>query len=211
MSQEQEQNLIQWIYSARDNPELEERYDQWAASYDQDLDADYGWLGPQKSAETLARYVPKNARILDAGAGTGLVGRFLHELGYHDLTAMDMSTGMLEEAAKKNVYKEFHRMVMGEPLDFPSDSFDAVISVGVMTVGHAPAGSLDELVRITRPGGHIVFTLRPDVYEEDGFKEKQSSLEANGKWSLMEQSENYQTLPKGEPDIYHQVWAYQVK
>ena len=211
MNEKQEQNIIQWIYSSKDNSELEENYDQWAASYDQDLDSDFGWLGPQKSAETLAKFVRKDARILDAGAGTGLVGQFLHGLGYQDLTAMDMSTGMLEEAAKKNVYKEFHRMVMGEPLDFPSDSFDAVISVGVMTLGHAPASSLDELVRITRPGGHIIFTLRPDVYEEGGFKEKQSALESDGKWSLVEQSERHQTLPKGEPDIYHQVWAYQVK
>ena len=59
----QEQNLIQWIYSSKDNTELSERYDQWAASYDQDLDSDFGWLGPQKSAETLARLVPKDARI----------------------------------------------------------------------------------------------------------------------------------------------------
>ena len=211
MSQEPEQNLIQWIYSSKDNTELAERYDQWAASYDQDLDADFGWIGPQKAVETFAGFVAKGARILDAGAGTGLVGKFLHELGFEDLAAMDMSKGMLDEAAKKNVYKEFHRMVMGELLDLPSDSFDAVISIGVLTVGHAPAGSLDELVRITRPGGHIVFSLRPDVYEGDGFKEKQSSLEADGKWSLVEEGEKFQTLPKGEPDIYHQMWVYQVK
>ena len=53
-------------------------------------------------------------------------------------------------------------MVMSEKLDFPSDSFDAVVTVGVLTVGHAPASSLDELVRITSPGGHIVCpSLRP--------------------------------------------------
>ena len=101
-------------------------------------------------------------------------------------------------------------MVMGEQLDFATDSFDAVVSVGVLTVGHAPASSLDELVRITRPGGHIVFTLRPDVYENSGFREKQTILESEGEWKLMEVSENLQLLPKGEPDVYHQVWVYQV-
>ena len=84
---------------------------------------------------------------------------------------MDLCHGMPEEARRKKVYRELHRMVMGEPRDFPSDSFDAVVSVGPLTVGHAPASSLDELVRITRPGGHIVFTLRPDVYQTGGFKE----------------------------------------
>ena len=126
------------------------------------------------------------------------------------MAAMDLSEGMLEEARKKNVYREFHRMVMGETLDFLTDSFDAVISIGVLTLGHAPASSFDELIRITRPGGCIVFSLRPDVYEGGGFKEKMTELENAGKWELVEESEKKQVLPKGEPDVYHQVWVYKV-
>ena len=201
---------VQWIYSSKDNKELAERYDWWAKNYDTDLDEGFGWLGPQMAVEFLARYVPKEARILDAGAGTGLVGKLLAKQGYTELVAMDLSLGMLEEARTKNVYREYHQMVMGEPLDYTTDSFDAVISVGVLTVGHAPASSLDELVRITKPGGHIVFSLRPDVYKDSGFKEKQDALEAEGKWQLVEVSEEFQPLPKGEPDVYHQVWVYQV-
>ncbi|UCC16939.1 MAG: methyltransferase domain-containing protein, partial [Dehalococcoidales bacterium] len=98
----------------------------------------------------------------------------------------------------------------GEALDYATDSFDAVVRVGVMTVGHAPASSLDELIRVTKPGGYIVYSLRPDVYRDNGFKEKQDSLEAEGKWKLIEVSEEFQTLPKGEPDVYHQDWVYEV-
>ena len=101
-------------------------------------------------------------------------------------------------------------MVMGETLEFSAGVFDAVISVGVFTVGHAPANSLDELVRITRAGGHIVFSLRPDVYLDSGFKEKQEALAAAGKWRLVEEGEEFQPLPKGEPEVLHQVWVYQV-
>ena len=143
---------VQWIYSSKDNEELEERYDQWAKDYDTDLDEEFGWLGPQRAVDFFTRYVPREARVLDAGAGTGLVGELLAKQGYNDLVAMDLSAGMLEEARRKNVYREFHQMVMGETLDFSTDSFDALISVGVLTVGHAPASSLDELVRITKPG-----------------------------------------------------------
>ena len=117
---------------------------------------------------------------------------------------------MLEEARKKNVYQAFHRMVMGEQLDFSPNYFDAVISIGVLTVGHAPASSLDELLRITKPGGYIVFSLRPDVYRDNGFKQKQDGMEAEGKWKLIEVSKEFQALPEGEPDVYHQVWVYQV-
>jgi SAM-dependent methyltransferase len=86
---------------------------------------------------------------------------------------MDLSSSMLEKARKNNAYLECHRMVMGEPLSYDTRSFDAVVSIDVLTVGHAPPGSLDELSRITRPGGHILFSLRPDVYREGGFWKEQ--------------------------------------
>ena len=204
-----EENKIQWIYSSTNNQELAERYDHWAEEYDQDLDADFGWLAPQRCCEAFAQYVGKAAAILDAGAGTGLVGQILADMGYTNLVAMDLSQGMLNESRKKDVYQEFHQMVMGEALDFPTGAFDAVITVGVLTVGHAPPASLDELVRITKPGGHIVFSLRPDVYLNDGFKEKQESLVTGNKWNLVLESEPFQPLPKGEPEVLHQVWVYQ--
>ena len=126
------------------------------------------------------------------------------------MEAMDISRGMLDEARRKNVYGKLHEMVMGEHLDFPSDYFDATICVGTFTVGHAPASSLKELVRVTRSGGYVVFTLRPDVLVEDGFKEEQDSLVASSEWRLIEISEAYKVLPKGEPDLDHQVWVYRV-
>ena len=204
------QERVQWIYSSKDNKELAERYDEWAKDYDEDLDEGFGWVGPRKAVEYFSKYVPKDARVLDAGAGTGLCGELLAKEGYNNLVAMDISEGMLEEARSKGCYREFHQMVMGESLDYATDSFDAVISVGVMTVGHAPASSLDELVRVTRPGGYIVYSLRPDVYRENGFKEKHEELEKAGKWKLVEVSEEFQTLPKGEPEVMHQDWIYQV-
>lgn len=203
-------NKVQWVYSSSNNKELAERYDQWAKGYETDLERDFEYRGPQFTAEYVGRYIQKDAEILDAGAGTGLMGGILGEMGYKNLTAMDLSQGMLDEAAKKNVYRELHQMVMGETLGFETDSFDAVVSVGVLTVGHAPASSFDELVRITRPNGYIIFTLRPDVYEKSGFKEKQAALEAEGKWKLVEVSNKFQTLPKGEPDVFHRVWVYQI-
>ncbi|MFC1958147.1 class I SAM-dependent DNA methyltransferase [Chloroflexota bacterium] len=210
MTYNERQERVQWIYSSRDNKELSNRYDQWAKDYDADLDEGFGWLGPQRAVDFLVKYVSKDARILDAGAGTGLVGALLAKQGYDNLVAMDLSKGMLEEARKKNAYREFHQMVMGEKLDYATDSFDAVISVGVLTVGHAPASSIDELIRVTKPGGYIVYSLRPDVYRDNGFKERQDALEAEGKWKLAEVSEEFPPLPKGEPDVFHQVWVYQV-
>jgi predicted TPR repeat methyltransferase len=205
------QNRVQWVYSSRNIRELEERYDEWAEDYDRNLEEDFAWRGPQVAAEVFARYVPKEAKVLDAGAGTGLMGEALVKLGYERLTGMDLSRGMLKQAARRNIYEELHRMVMGEPLDFETASFDAVVSVGVLTLGHAPASSLDEMVRVTRSGGYVVFTLRPDVYESHGFREKQAELVEAGKWELVEVSEKEKVLPRGEPDAYHRTWVYRVR
>jgi predicted TPR repeat methyltransferase len=205
-----EQNRIQWIYSSQNDQELEERYDQWAADYEADVEGDFGWISPQRTSETFARHVPQEATILDAGAGTGLVGQCLYGLGYRNLTAMDLSQGMLEIARNKNVYQAFDQMAMGQRLDYSDDQFDATVVVGVFTEGHAKASSLDELVRVTKSGGHIVFSLKTDVYSEQGFKEKQEALESAGQWKLVEVTDTFQPLPKGEPEVLHQVWVYQV-
>ena len=205
-----EQNRIQWIYSSQNEQELEERYDQWAADYEADVEGDFGWISPQRTSETFARHVPQEATILDAGAGTGLVGQCLYGLGYRNLTAMDLSQGMLEIARNKNVYQAFDQMAMGQRLDYSANQFDATVVVGVFTEGHAKASSLDELVRVTKSGGHIVFSLKTDVYSEQGFKEKQEALESAGQWKLVEVTDTFQPLPKGEPEVLHQVWVYQV-
>ena len=144
------------------------------------------------------------------GAGTGLVGECLAAAGYPDLQAMDLSPGMLDVAQQKNIYQKVWRMTLGEHLEFATDPFDAVIGVGVFTTGHAPAHAFDELGRITRDGGHIVFSLKTDLYEQEGFGQYLADLEAAGRWNLVERSAPYHPLPQGEPEVVHRVWVYQV-
>ena len=207
---ERSEERVQWIYSSQNNSELSERYDEWAKDYEKDLSEVFGWIAPKTASDYLAKYVEANSNVLDAGAGTGLVGLALAEHGFQNLTAMDLSEGMLKEARNKNVYKSFDQMTLGEHLDYETNSFDAVITVGVMTLGHAGPESFDELIRITKPQGYIVFTIRTDVYLENGFKEKQAEVESNKLWKLIEISDEFHPLPVGEPEVLHQVWVYKV-
>jgi SAM-dependent methyltransferase len=209
MTMRDSHDRVQWVYESTNNQELEERYDQWASEYDKDLDEVFVWTAPQTGASVLARLVPAGASVLDAGAGTGLVGKCLADAGFTNMTAMDLSLGMLEEARRKNVYSSFHQMTLGDTLGFETSQFDAVISIGVFTLGHAPVNSFNELVRVTKPGGYVVFSLRTDMVE-DGFQEYFEGLASDGKWKLAEVSEPYQPLPKGEPEVFHQIWTYQV-
>lgn len=203
------EDRLKWIYSSKDSDELAERYDDWAQSYDQELEEDYGWQIPRLIADELSRFTPKSGRILDAGAGTGLVGQYLGSLGYTDLVAMDLSNEMLGKAREKGVYMEFHQMDMSKTLDYPDDSFDAVVCAGVLTFSHAPAKSLYEMVRVTKPGGHILYSLRTDAYESMGFEDITRELESGGKWQLVEKT-GHQSFTRKEQEVIHDIWVYRV-
>jgi len=114
----EKQNKVRWVCSFRSNQELARRYDQCAEDYDAALKRDFEYRAPEVTAEFFARYVPGEAMILDAGAGTGMVGEVLTKLGYANLVAMDLSQGMLEVTRQKNVYQ----MVTGEvkEIDIPA-------------------------------------------------------------------------------------------
>jgi SAM-dependent methyltransferase len=97
----------------------------------------------------------------------------------------------------------------GETLEYETGSYDGVVCAGVLTAGHAPAASLDELVRVTRAGGHVIFTLRSDT-ALPGFDDKMAELEREGCWALVDRGDEFQALPKGEPDVLVRVWAFRV-
>ena len=201
---------IQRVYESKDYEELTGEYNVWASEYDADLQS-LGFSGPKAGAETLAKYVAdKEAKILDAGAGTGMVGEELARLGFKRITALDMSPGMLMTANDKFVYEELVVGELGKPLGFETSQFAGTTCIGTLTFGHAPPESLDELVRVTKAGGAVVFSMRTDYYTEGGFDVKQAALEEAGKWRLVERGEPFQPMPNGEPDIWYEIWAYEV-
>ncbi len=111
---------LSWIYSSKDSVELAERYDEWADSYDQELEEDYGWQITRLIASVLSQFTPASARVLDAGAGTGLVGQYLGSLGYDSLVAMDISNEMLNKAREKMSTRSFTRWIWGRHWIFPT-------------------------------------------------------------------------------------------
>ena len=68
-------------------------------------------------------------RILDVGAGTGLVGNVLRDHGYRNIDALDISQKMLDEAKKLNIYKNMFCVALGEkPIPgIENDQYDAAI------------------------------------------------------------------------------------
>ena len=160
------------------------------------------------AAGFVGRHVPPAGSVLDAGAGTGLFGGILRVLGYEDLIGIDISERMLSMAHRKGTYKALHRMALGEPLGFGSDSFSAAVSVGVFTTNHAPPRALDELVRVVEPGGWVIFSVRDDVYRDEGFEEKQASLENAGSWRREEMSDAFRPFTAGSTSHLTRLFVY---
>ena len=198
------------LYGARDLAELRSEYDRIATAYDTELIDGMGYRAPGEVATVAQRLLPPDAHILDVGAGTGLLGVALVEAGFARLDGLDLSPKMLAEARRKAVYGDLREATLGEQLDYESGGYDGVLASGVLTTGHAPATCLDELVRITRPGGHVIFTLRSDAGGPPGFEEKMSDLAHASRWELVERGDEFQAMPIGEPNVLLRVWAFRI-
>jgi len=196
--------------NAKSSQEIVEIYAGWAEDYERRILSN-GYTTPAVAAGLVGRYVvPEEGPIFDAGAGSGLMGVVLAPLGYKDLVGIDVSPDMLELARSKDVYKDLREMELGRRLDFSDDTFAAVVSTGVFAAGHAPPESFEELIRVTKSGGHMIFSVRTDVYVEGGFRDKQEALEREGKWQLLEATEPFAHLRFEDPDLKVQIFAYRV-
>jgi uncharacterized SAM-dependent methyltransferase/ubiquinone/menaquinone biosynthesis C-methylase UbiE len=201
-------------YTARTRDDLRQLYRDWANTYDSDHEK-VGFFGHRLTADVLARHMTRHdaARVLDAGAGTGAAGEALSALGFTDLVAVDLSEDMLARARDKGIYSQTIVADLSLPVDaFGDDSFDAAVLVGVFSYGQAPAETLDEVIRLVRPGGAIAFTMRTDFFAEDalGVRSRMQMLERRGAWHLLECSEPAAYLPGKDPHATFQVWCYRV-
>ncbi len=175
------------VYTATNHTELMDAYKDWAGDYEEDTVEAFGYVAPGITAKAMQRVEPNTkARILDAGCGTGLVGKFLNEMDYRFIDALDYSRDMLKEARKKEVYDHLVQADMSKPLDYPDNTYDAVTCCGTFTYGHVDAKGFDELIRITRPGGHICFTIQDGAYRDhDEYRKRMIALERADAWELV--------------------------
>ena len=158
------------ILTASSTDELMGVYDGWADAYEQELLEEWGYTSPQKAVQLLSDImILQGMRVLDAGCGTGLVGALLKKSGAASLTGIDYSPGMLAKAEAKQVYDSLDKMDMNEPLPLPSNSFDATTCIGTFTATHVKPDAVRELVRVTRSGGALIFTVRDDYWQATNF------------------------------------------
>lgn len=175
------------VLTATSKEELADAYAEWAKNYDRDLIDEMDYVAPFLACRMLEGYLEnRQALVLDAGCGTGLVGSCLHQQGFEQIDGVDYSEEMLDQAATKEIYRNLTRVDLTTLLPIPSESYHAIISVGTFTCGHVGPEAFAELIRITKPGCFLCITVREEAWEKDGYRQSIEELEQQGAWQLLE-------------------------
>jgi predicted TPR repeat methyltransferase len=165
-------NVAYGLSSPEDNLAL---YRDWAATYDQTFAAAMDYIMPH---HVSLSYVGAGGvgPVLDVGAGTGLVAAALSALGVAPIDGTDFSPEMLTVAASKGIYQRLFLGDITSRLDVPDGHYAGVVSSGTFTLGHVGPAALDEVLRITRPGGLVVMSVNLKHYEQAGFAAKFTAI-----------------------------------
>jgi SAM-dependent methyltransferase len=124
-------------------------------------------VGLWASEEIVFRHCfPKySTKLLELGCGVGRISFSLWMLGYHNLTASDVSKKMVIRASKIQMERRSTINFIKEDatkLSFPSNVYDGVIFGfnGLMQIPHREnrKKAMNECFRVLRPGGRFVFT-----------------------------------------------------
>ena len=159
----EKRSWLSGICDTQNTEELKNKYDNWANTYDADVREDWSFM-PLNIARTLSKLLEnKNSAILDAGAGTGLVGEALAQSGYTNLTAVDLSEKMLARAKEKQVYQSLHQGNLEDGSIFDNSvKFDVIIAAGVFAYAHAGVEVLNNLFSLLKSEGIFLLTIRSD-------------------------------------------------
>ena len=104
----------------------------------------------------------RTARVLDVGCGTGVGLITLLRWGFSqtNLSGVDISAERIENARAALPVADL-RCASADALNIQSDTFDLVMESTmfiVMTDDATAAGIAREMIRVTKPGGHIMLT-----------------------------------------------------
>lgn len=101
------------------------------------------------------------SRVLEIGCGAGFLAVALAQAGFR-IEAIDSAEAMVELARRHAVESgttDLLSIDLGDvySLAYENDSFDLVIALGVIPWLGRPEWAIQEMARVTRPGGHVIF------------------------------------------------------
>ncbi|MCG6916031.1 MAG: class I SAM-dependent methyltransferase [Deltaproteobacteria bacterium] len=137
---------------------MAEIFDDWPEKYDLWFETPIGRLIKQHESDLILEMLrpEKGERILDAGCGTGVFTLDVLAAGAL-IVGLELSLPMLMRGAKKMKEHPFHP-VRGDmtKLPFAENEFDKAVSVTAIEFIEDGKTAINELFRVTKPGGCVV-------------------------------------------------------
>jgi SAM-dependent methyltransferase len=176
---------------------------------------------PQVAAEALSRALKRLAhdaprvRLLDLGAGTGLVGELVREFGVATVVGLDALSAAREACLRDRpgVYGDY---LVGDLADPPPELLaqirdhrpNAFVAAGALGGTHVPAKALDNALALLPAGAPVVFTLDERWMRTDGpggFRTPVNRLLASGELQLLERSSFRHRLTTGGEAVHYEL------
>lgn len=132
-------------------------YARWAPIYD----TTFGTLTRAARRRAVKYINSRSGHLLEVGVGTGLALK--HYKSDLQVTGIDFSDEMLDQARRKlrkkglSHVKELRQMD-ARTLDFPTNSFDMIVAMHVLSVVPEPQKVMAEIARVCKPGGQVIIT-----------------------------------------------------
>ena len=133
-------------------------FDDWPARYDEWFETPIGRAVRKREAELIGEFLSPQPeeKVLDAGCGTGVFTLDILAAGA-SVVGLDISGPMISVARKKTRGYLFSG-VRGDMLRLPfrDNHFDKAVSITALEFIKDARSAVDELFRVTRPGGCVV-------------------------------------------------------
>ena len=161
---------------------VEDLFDNYAAKFETSLVNNLGYKIPRVITEMIIKSSKFSVlgSVMDLGCGTGLLGAEIKQF-CNNLEGIDLSTKMLDEAKKKNIYNNLIHQDIIDYLSNASLNFDYFISTDVFIY----IGDLSEVFRLIKSRNKTAGKL---VFSTENFDGTSFFLEKSGRYS---HSKNY--------------------
>ncbi len=142
-------------------------YDGMADLYDQRVVAGLKYKLPREVADRIKALYPDNKlNVLDLGCGTGLLGASLGRID-GGMIGVELSSGMIEQAARHGVYDRFHNVDLLDALqETPASLYDVIAALDVFIYVGDLTAAIPDAYRVLRGGGHFIFSCETATEDE---------------------------------------------
>ena len=185
-----------------DNHTIAKAYARWAPVYD----LVFGAVFERGRMAAIAAPEAVGGRILEVGVGTGI--SLPDYRRSNRLIGVDLSEPMLRKAQERVVNEALDHVdgvaVMdARRLGFPDAFFDVVVAQYVITTVPDPERALDEIARVTRPGGEIILVnhLGAEVGLRRAFEQGFAPIARRLGWRPEFRWERLAQWAAGQPDV----------